>query len=764
MEFLFLPGGGLILSIIVFAFSAGHSRRFLFYTFWLLGAISQMMSILFFLTTAPEERMASLFTYHNIFMLLGFASMVFAMIAAQLQERTYLYSRIIEERQQRAASEITQLAASNTNLPELLNFSLDKIISMLDLAGGAIHVFHRARGKLVLGSYMGLTARLARRLETIDFGDTAIGRTARNKRLLIVRNLRLSQDYEFFGGRQDGFSYMALVPIVSDGENWGVITLFGSGAYKPGSLQVDLLESFGEQLGAALVLGRQVRNLQSARENLDRLVKSLGQEVLASGQSGRNGLHIVRGFAWSVTRLFGGDRYDICLQTGNSWKTVLSSESTAPGQTLSPTADLALRIAGRTGTLSSDMPPPFDEFPAARTYFYCSLPSETTAWFFIRAEGHRRPAAELDILEDSFKIIFGLYRQFAREQAKTTVSKERITDQPILERQYGTVLNRISDELAKLISEYSGAQQNSDIKDLLIWLESIRKTAANSQLKIPTRQITPPEPEKSPARLSDIIEAAVERIESAKNNGFEIVYKPENTLPGSMIPSEILRNSVAQFLSTALFGGNPQGSLRLTARGENRTLLLQLDGTELSPAPRTNEKPLWLTQINGRLECARLESDQGNKTDSWRLIIPLGDDGETRTSPRPRPLRILAVDNQDVIRELLTGMLASLGYDSVVVEQSKDAISLFKDAIKDGKPFGVVIADYGLDNITGLELAREIKSLAPDIFFLLVSGWGLEPDKEKAQQMGIDMMLKKPFRMEQLSEILTSAAQKLSTR
>jgi response regulator RpfG family c-di-GMP phosphodiesterase len=43
------------------------------------------------------------------------------------------------------------------------------------------------------------------------------------------------------------------------------------------------------------------------------------------------------------------------------------------------------------------------------------------------------------------------------------------------------------------------------------------------------------------------------------------------------------------------------------------------------------------------------------------------------------------------------------------------------------------------------------KSFAVSIFFLLISGWGLSPDPQNATRAGIDMMLKKPFRMEQLA-------------
>ncbi len=83
-------------------------------------------------------------------------------------------------------------------------------------------------------------------------------------------------------------------------------------------------------------------------------------------------------------------------------------------------------------------------------------------------------------------------------------------------------------------------------------------------------------------------------------------------------------------------------------------------------------------------------------------------------------------------------------------------------SLETGERFGFVISDYALDKITGLEFARDIKALDPDIFFLLITGWGLEPDPTLAGEMGIDSILKKPFRLEQLSEIIGLANKELA--
>ena len=755
MEFLIFPISGVILSMVIFIFSKAYSRRFLFYIFWLTGILAFIMSGLTFLVASPQEEFITYVSFHVVLAALGFIAIILAAVFTQIQEREFFFGKIIEERQQRATSEITHVAASNSNLPELLNFALEKIIAMLGLDGGVIHVFHRAKGSLVLGSSKGLSTRLARRLETIEYGDTSIGRTAKNKRLLIIRDLRLSQDYEFFGGKQDGFTYMALVPIVSEGENWGVITLFGKGNYTPGSLQVDLLEQFGEQLGEALVLGRRVRNMQSSRDNFSALVKLLGEELCNPNNASRNGLTIIRNIIWLITRLFGGDRFDILSKNPNGWSIILSSEAGPEMKFLHLNEGSNFKGISESGMMAWDEPTPFVEFAPGKSYIYCSL-SQGRQWMFIRLEGRRRATIDYEILTDAFRIIWGLLNQYKIKPAAGAIKpeKERVVAIPADSKKLFATLDQVSSELDKLIADYSSANGPNDLKELLGWLGVIQKSAADGSRKIEAPSKATDKEISAVLDLNDIIEKALTQFSHEKGNGLEITYQREGKFPSPEIPQEAIQKSILEFFAAALYKRDFAGALKLVARGEDKSVMLELAGEQLSPAPKAGEKLEWLKEINGRIEYTKTQNEQGQPIDSWRMTIPFESSREKPTETMPGPLRVLAVDSQDVIRELLTSMLASLGYESTVVGSSDEALNIFRSSIDAGHPYAFVIADYALDKITGLEFAKEIKALDPDIFFLLIAGWGLEPDPELARNMGIDSILKKPFRMEQLAEII----------
>lgn len=767
MEFWLFLSVSLILSIVVY-FGAGYQgRRFLFYTFWLIGNLCLGAAIFLFLSVPLFDQDLQSLPYYKISLAIGIIWLIASQIAAVISGRSALYIQLGEERQERAISEITQVAVSSTSLMELLNFTLDKIVSMLGMSGGAIHIFHRARKNLVLGSYKGLTARLARRLETVEFGETAIGRTARNKRLLIIRNLRLSPDYEFFGGKTEDFSYMALIPVISEGEHWGVITLFGKGVYRAGMLHVDLLEQFGEQLGAALVLGRQMRATQSSVENMRSLLSSLGDELYISSRVRRGGGGAARAVAWSLTRILDGDHFDLCFYANKTWKIGLSSEPDADGQTLTLNPESKFDAkSGPSGIISRDQPPPFKEFIDRRPYIFCSL-EDNEVWVFIRLESRRRPSVDFDFFYNVCRIIHGLLLRSGaevsekkkdireleppRESADEDLQKADAAE--IIEATFG----QISGDLERLIKEYSKSNDDTELKGLIGWLEVIQRSASEgadlTQSLLETVEATG-------GRAGDFNSMVREAVDNIARSGTalpKIEFKRGKKSITVAYSREKISDIISRFLSMAAGEAGQNGVLRLTASGEDREICLEVEGEKLSPAPEGGDRPSWVKEVNGRLEFARTEDSDTGARDRWRLIMPLEESPTEVEEVEKRQLRVLAVDSQDVIRDLLTSMLTNMGYDSTVVGDSAGALSVFKEGIKTGKRFDIVIADNALEDITGLELASQMKPLDPAINFILISGWGPDPDPAEIEKCGIGMTLKKPFRIEQLSDAMAKA-------
>jgi CheY-like chemotaxis protein/putative methionine-R-sulfoxide reductase with GAF domain len=96
--------------------------------------------------------------------------------------------------------------------------------------------------------------------------------------------------------------------------------------------------------------------------------------------------------------------------------------------------------------------------------------------------------------------------------------------------------------------------------------------------------------------------------------------------------------------------------------------------------------------------------------------------------------RVLIVDDQPIITDLLIDVLKHMDYSSEVDLGAKDGLKIFP---KGG--FDLVLTDLGM----------------PDIFpVILITGWGVEPDAHKMKESGVDFVINKPFQIDQLEKII----------
>lgn len=104
--------------------------------------------------------------------------------------------------------------------------------------------------------------------------------------------------------------------------------------------------------------------------------------------------------------------------------------------------------------------------------------------------------------------------------------------------------------------------------------------------------------------------------------------------------------------------------------------------------------------------------------------------------------RILIVDDDDSLRDLMMDILESRHYAVSCFGEAVSAIEAFKK-----NKYDLVITDLSLPGISGLELAVELKGINPAAPVILVSGWGSEMEKIGEQNPEIDHVLPKPFNL-----------------
>jgi len=111
--------------------------------------------------------------------------------------------------------------------------------------------------------------------------------------------------------------------------------------------------------------------------------------------------------------------------------------------------------------------------------------------------------------------------------------------------------------------------------------------------------------------------------------------------------------------------------------------------------------------------------------------------------------KILFVDDDFLLRELMSEMLSEMDYDVDLAESSEEAVHTFHDHPKD---YDLVLTDLLLLDGTGDEVAKKIRSIRADIPVVVMTGTphGLPPIE--AEAAGVCKVLPKPLTRAELVE------------
>jgi len=130
------------------------------------------------------------------------------------------------------------------------------------------------------------------------------------------------------------------------------------------------------------------------------------------------------------------------------------------------------------------------------------------------------------------------------------------------------------------------------------------------------------------------------------------------------------------------------------------------------------------------------------------------------SSPLPRGReRILVVDDEPALAETTKHMLDRLGYQAVFRTNGIEALEAFRNQ-PEGKGFDMVITDMTMPHLTGLDLAKELLKLDPNVAILLCTGFSELADAEKAKKMGLQGFLMKPVVLRELAGMVRNVLDK----
>ncbi len=117
--------------------------------------------------------------------------------------------------------------------------------------------------------------------------------------------------------------------------------------------------------------------------------------------------------------------------------------------------------------------------------------------------------------------------------------------------------------------------------------------------------------------------------------------------------------------------------------------------------------------------------------------------------------RILVMDDEELIRDVVSSMLEYLGYDVELSSDGQEAMDKYRDALHSGNRFTAIIMDLTIPGGKGgKEVIMDLIDMDPQVNAIVSSGYSNDPVMSNFTEYGFKGVIKKPFKIEDLSSAI----------
>jgi CheY-like chemotaxis protein len=117
---------------------------------------------------------------------------------------------------------------------------------------------------------------------------------------------------------------------------------------------------------------------------------------------------------------------------------------------------------------------------------------------------------------------------------------------------------------------------------------------------------------------------------------------------------------------------------------------------------------------------------------------------------------ILCVDDEDLVLELMGDLLSDWGLE---VTLKSDPIEARRAFAADPRRYDAVLTDHTMPRLTGLELARELHAIRPDVPVILYTGYGEHIAEDELRSAHVRALARKPVEPAELYRLLRTSLQ-----
>ena len=285
--------------------------------------------------------------------------------------------------------------------------------------------------------------------------------------------------------------------------------------------------------------------------------------------------------------------------------------------------------------------------------------------------------------------------------------------------------------------------------------------------------------ESIPFEMDKVLDTVSNLVsEKANAKGLELIFEVDKSIPNSLIGDPLRLGQILINLANNAVKFTEKGeiSIRVQLRNESRlgvflyfevkdtgigvtaeqkarlfrsfeqadsSVTREYGGSGLGLAISKNLAEMMGGQIG-------LESAYGAGSTFWFTAL-FGRNSEVKSAPKfsadLRDKRVLVVDDNDHARAVLAEMLANMGFMTRSAASGAEAVEEARAAARTNLPFDIILLDWKMPGMSGIDAARKIRSLGlqPEPKLVVITAYSREEVIQEAQSVGIRTVLVKPM-------------------
>jgi PAS domain S-box-containing protein len=277
--------------------------------------------------------------------------------------------------------------------------------------------------------------------------------------------------------------------------------------------------------------------------------------------------------------------------------------------------------------------------------------------------------------------------------------------------------------------------------------------------------------------INDVLEfTKVKWKNTAESKGIKIkIRKKLSSLPFTLGSAAELREVFTNLINNAVDAMPQGGSIEFKTFRENSHILIKVtdSGEGIKKAIRdrlfdpffTTKGPqstgLGLSVSYGIISRHRgtitVDSDKALGT-TFTIQLPISEETTVQEakkekvnlkSRKQKKTRILVIDDEKEIRQLLSDILTDGGHEVTAASDGNKGIEVFKKG-----EFDLVFTDLGMPRMSGWQVAEKIKSINDLIPVALITGWSIDLSESEIEKSGVDLVVQKPFKVDQMLKLV----------